>query len=223
MKNKILLIVIIGIIVGMLVHLTPAKAATPSVTNTTDSQAINSSFHSNSTSLRLQLNNLLREHAALGAVTLTALYQGADTTHLMQLMNNNQTQLTAVVGQVYGTNVANQFNTLWTQHMKEYENYTLAKKKNDTAKMNQAKKSLQTISQKLGTLFSNSSNHLSASTVSSLMQQHINGTLAVVDTVAAKNATGNADALKAGYDQAGQFADVLAQGMILDKPNLFTQ
>jgi hypothetical protein len=222
MKNKILLLMI-GIMVGMVMYLPKAEAATPSVTTTTNNQAVDSAFHSKSTDLRLQLNSLLREHTALAAVTLTALYQGADTTHFMQLMNTNQEQLTAVVSKVYGQKTANEFSKLWAQHMTEYQNYTLAKKNHDTAKMNQAKKNLQTISDKLGKLFDNGSTHLSTSTVSGLMQDHITGTLAVVDSVAARNTTGTADAIKNGYDQAGKFADVLAQGMILDKPNLFTQ
>jgi len=227
--NIITALILILIIGGSIGWRSTAHASTPgagTVTSNssrgdTSNQAINEAFNAKSTAVRLTLNSLLREHAAMGAVTLTALYQGNDTTRLMQLMNNNENQLATLVQNAYGQNAKNTFVQLWTQHMQEYQNYTLARKNNDTTKMNTAKQHLQVIANKFGNLFASSGKNLSAVTVSNLMMAHINGTLGIVDAVASGNATQTANLMKAGYDQAGKFADTLTRGMILDNPNKF--
>jgi len=186
-----------------------------------NSNGITEAFNSPATNLRLTLNNLLREHTTTGGALLIALFDGADTTRAEQLLNDNENELASVIQSVYGTTAHDTFVQLWTQHMQEYENYTIARKNNDTAKMNQAKQNLQTIATKMGDLFGGVSKNLSSSTVSNMMTQHITDTLALVDAAAQGNSTQVANMAKAGYDQAGQFADTLARGMILDKPNMF--
>ncbi|MGE5042344.1 MAG: hypothetical protein ACM3IJ_05595 [Candidatus Levyibacteriota bacterium] len=186
---------------------------------TLSNQYVNEAFNSKAANIRLNLNTLLREHTVLGATLLKSLYLGQNTTQLQSLMDANQNELGNLVQTAYGTNAKNSFMALWSAHMKEYRNYTLAKKSNNTVGMNTARKNLQTISTSLGDLFA--VNNMAASTIASLMQDHVNGTLAYVDAVAAKNTTAEANGLKQGYDRAGKFADALTMGLILDRPNLF--
>ncbi|HVZ66734.1 MAG TPA: hypothetical protein VG917_00560 [Patescibacteria group bacterium] len=212
MKNRILVLVsFAALVIGVL-------AITPS-TQAATNPGIDAAFNSKATNLRVNLNALLHEHTVLGGVTLTALYEGNDTTRLEQLMDANEMKIAALVQSVYGSDKKNKFVKLWTQHMTEYKNYTLAKKDNDTTKMNSAKTNLQKISKDLGTTLA--SKNLKASTITSLMNDHVNGTLAIVDAVAAGNATDKSNLLKKGFDQAGKFADTLARGIILDHSSMF--
>lgn len=50
---------------------------------------------------------------------------------------------------------------------------------------------------------------------------HIDGTLAFVDAVSQNNTQQQALLMQQGYDQAGKFADALAQGMLMEKPSLY--
>lgn len=215
-------------VIGGLSSNQPAQATTVSTemvtqppSGNTNSPGINEAFNSKASNLRLQLNILLHEHTALGALTLTALYEGSDTTQLMQLMKGNQDQLASIVQNVYGKQTHDIFVQLWAQHMTEYENYTLAKKNGDTAKMTTAKQNLQIISNKLGVLFAGSGQQISSSVVTSAMMDHVNGTLSLVDAVSQSDASKSATLTQAGYDQAGVLADVLTRTMILQKPNMF--
>jgi hypothetical protein len=192
---------------------------TASAQGNAGNQYIGQAFNSKATDARLALNVLLREHTVMAATMLKSQYNGEDTTQLQKLMDTNQNNLASLVETAYGKNARNSFVTLWSNHMQQYKNYVTAEKNNNTTAMNTARNNLQTISNKLGKLLAG--NNLSAATVSSMMMQHANGTLDFVDAVASDNATQQANLMKKGYDQAGKFADTLARGIILDKPNLF--
>ena len=207
---SLLSIVLVAVALG-----TTASAYAQNPTN----QYVNEAFNSKAANFRLTLNMLLQEHTILAVTTLKGIYRGEDTTRLQQLMDTNQGQLASLVQQAYGVNAMNTFNELWSEHMKEYINYANAKKNNNTAGMDAARKNLQTTADKIGALLE--TKNLPATTVSNLMMQHINGTLAYVDAVAANNPTQQANLMQQGYTQAATFGDTIAKGILLDKPQLF--
>jgi len=182
-------------------------------------QYVTQAFNSKPATFRLTLNALLEEHTVLAVTMLKGIYTGEDTSRLQQLMNTNQSQLAVLVQKAYGNKAASSFNTLWSAHMQEYMNYTSAKRNNDTAGMNNARKNLQTISDKLGTLLQ--MQDLSANTISTLMMQHVDGTLSFVDAVAKNDMTQQANLMHQGSKQANTFADTMSKGILLDKPQLF--
>lgn len=210
--------VIIIAILG-LTGLAVTHQSSVSAQNNVSSQYLNQAFQSKAATFRLTLNSLLKEHTVMGATMLEALYKGENTTRLEQLMTDNENKLAAGVQNIYGSSAKDQFTQLWTAHMNEYKNYTIARKNNDTKGMNSARNNLKNIANNLGALFAGQS--LSSTTVSALMMDHINGTLNFVDAVASNDATQKANLMKQGYDQAGKFADTLTKGIILDKPQLF--
>lgn len=186
---------------------------------TLNSQYVNEAFNSKAAIMRLNLNTLLREHTVLSTSMLKAMYADEDTSQVQTLIDNNQNALATLVQSAYGANAENTFVQIWSSQMKEYRNYAAAKKNNNAAVMNTSRKNLQSVAVSMGDLFA--INNIASSTVSSLMMDHINGTLLFIDAVASKNPTTEANLLKQGYDQAGKFADALTMGVILDRPNLF--
>lgn len=236
MKKALVTIIVLLVLIGSLGTLSTTYAQSPwrnwvdhHILKTSDDRGVTSTSSISSTNdERLKLNVLLREHATLGALTLAALYKSMDTTRLMQLMNDNQNQLADEIQRIYGnntdgSNVRDTFVTLWSQHMMEYQNYTLARRNNDTNAMNTARQNLQTISEDFGNLLGRTGRSISASTISGLMKDHVNGTLSFVDAVSQNDTTQSVNLLKSNYDQAGRFADALAQGMIADRPELFNR
>lgn len=218
MKKSIVLAGILIMMMGIIVGWKAVQAQSPQNNN---SQAVENAFNSDATTLRLSLNTLLKEHAILGGLMLKALYREEDTTRLMELMNDNQAQLEQIVEDAYGEDTRDRFADLWTQHIEEYESYTIAKRDNDEERMNQARENLQAISDEIGALFALSGNNLSSDDVSASMMEHINRTLNVVDATAENDETQIVNALKGAYDQAGELADILSRGMILDNPQQY--
>lgn len=214
---------LLAIMLGVLTGWGVAQAASLHAQQTTtgNSQLASGIFDSQVATFRVEFNTLLHEHTVMAGEMVTALYEEKDTSRLTKLMEENQNALAEKVENVYDAETRDRFSDLWTQHIEEYERYTTAKKENDTQAMNEAKENLEKISNDFGELFENAGENLSASTVSSLMREHVSGTLAVVNAVAEDDTTKKANEMKEAYDQAGEFADTLSRGMILDNPNAF--
>lgn len=154
MKKSILLFGLLFFAGALIVY--DVHAATTTKNRPIDSQLTDQAFHIKAANLRLNLNMLLRESAAMGAETLEALYKGEDITGFTQVMQNNANQLANSVQNEYGKQAREMFLQLWMAHMTEYQNYTMGRKKDDSAAMSQARQHLQIIASKLGTLLSGS-------------------------------------------------------------------
>lgn len=190
-------------------------------TTSAQKQLISEAYDSKATNLRITMQNILKEHTVLGNLLLTGIYTGNDTKQLDSYLSDNSKQLTSIIQSVYGKNTATPFQQLWKEHMDEYVNYTKARKNSDTAKADAARSRLDTISIKIGDLLDKAGDNLSAGVVTTLMKEHVNGTLTFVNALSSGTPAKQADAVKSGYIQAGKFADELSRGIILDKPSMF--
>jgi len=227
MKTRIWAIAVLALLIGGIFFWNRAQAK-PSTrqelranVSEANSNAINEAFNSSATNLRLTLNNLLRADAILGSGAVVSMYNGIDTTRAQQLLMDNANQIASIIQSAYGTNAHDTFLQLWSQQAQAYKNYVTGRKNNDTAKMDQAKEQLQTTAKKMGDLFGNMSSNVSSSTVESLMNQQTMTILQIVDAAAKGDATQTTNLTQQAYNQAGKFADALARGMILDKPDMF--
>ena len=135
----------VGAVIGFVLGNSDKSLATMSPDNTPQ-------VSSSASALTLNMNTLFREHAVLGALTLTSMYDGKDTSELENLLNINGSQITSQVKSIYGGDVSGKFSTLWKNHMEEYMNYSNAKKNGDEAGMQSAKNNLSQISDDLGKL-----------------------------------------------------------------------
>lgn len=183
--------------------------------------APNAAFDSRASGLRTEMNSLLKEHAVMAGLYLTAMYGDVPADRLVQLMDANRNKIAALVERNYNTETKDTFLQVWSQHMLEYGNYTRALKEKDTDAMTTARNNLKRISNDMGRLFDSASNNMTTGQIEDLMLEHVNGTLNLVDAVSQGNATRTANLLKANYDQAGRFADVLSRAMVMDKPELY--
>lgn len=188
--------------------------------NTNSTNNTGNAFNSKPANLRLTVNSLMKEHTVMAAAYLTGLYMDMENERLLELMDANRDQLGTLVENTYDTQTRDAFGQLWSRHMLEYRNYTLARKEDDEQGMDEARQNLSAIANELGDLLDSKGNSLKAPTVTSLMNEHVNGTLAIVDAVAQGDSTQASDLMKNGYDQAGRFADALARGMMTDNPDM---
>ncbi len=229
MSRKILLLIALVVLAGVgfagwrlsRTKVSSGRTALVQAQENPGAAAAGQAFDSGAANLRLTLNNLLREHTYLNAEFLTALYQNADTSQPQQLLKDNQDQLAALIQNAYGGDIRNRFIDLWSRHMSEYQNYALASRSNQTAKMSAAGQNLDSIADDMGKLFAAAGGNLDAAALADLMREHNNATLAIVDAISHRDTGLAATLTKTSYDQAGRLADTLARGMILDKPNMF--
>ncbi len=173
-------------------------------------QQENNGFNQVSADLRLNLTKLMIEHAVMASLDLQNLYDGKDTSPTQNILDNNTNALSAIIAQVYGNDIGSQFNSLWTQHLQDYEQYTVSLKNNDEAGMQQAQENLSNVSQQLGQLLASNNNAVNAGDITNMMNEHVSITLNMIQAYSQQDLAGVVNLMKQGTDQAQAFADNLA-------------
>jgi hypothetical protein len=166
----------------------------------------------NPTTIRLNLNRLLMEHATLATLHLQALYDGKDTGPTGNLLDQNANALADVF--VSNTNVSSEeFLSIWREHIRQYERYTMALKQKDTMTMQDARTKLQDLSTQFGRLLNVHNRAITPDMLAQHMNKHVEGTLLIIDAHAEGNQNDEITRIKMGSDQAKEFADMMAAAL----------
>lgn len=160
---------------------------------------------------QLTLNNLLIEHCVITTVHLQALYDKKDTSTSAKLLNDNGKHIGDFLESKYGVKAKEAFIPMWQKHILLYENYTRAIKGKDTVAEQDAKNQLSSLANDMGTFFNKLDGNFTPETVTSLMNDHINVTLSIIDAYARHDQATMVKQIKAGTDQAARFASYLTQ------------
>jgi len=80
-------------------------------------------------SLRLELNDILREHVNIALNTLRNAYDGKeDFDASFELLDDNSVDLANLIGSVYGDEAEETFLKLWRDHINFFANLTIGAK-----------------------------------------------------------------------------------------------
>jgi hypothetical protein len=157
--------------------------------------------------IRTQFRQLMREHTIIGGITFLARYENSSyLPQLQQQMRQNTEQLTDMIGKLYGQNQQNNFQNLWNNHMDLLNQYTDAKKNNDSLLINQTNQQLQTNIDKLADFFAQK-DPSQKSAVSQMIQTNTTDEQTIIDT----HATGHDNDLLNLFFQAINHADTLSE------------
>jgi hypothetical protein len=187
----------------------------------------NSNINDNMSLLRLQLNRLLLEHSTLATTDMELIYDNKDNSRIRELLNSNNEDLANVLNNAsQNTNSRitngnlnfnrNTFITIWTQHINEYENYARALKSQNANDQQKAKNNLQSLSQQLANQFDSqgetpvAQDNDSDDVILVRMQDHVDGTINVLNSYANNDSRDYANNLKSGIDHSEAFADSIA-------------
>lgn len=163
----------------------------------------------NPATIRLTLNRLLMEHAILTSLHLRALYDGRNTDPTRMLLADNAAKIQDVF--VSNSNISSeQFYSIWDEHMRQYERYTVALKNNDANGMTDARNRLNDLANQFGSLLDRNNRAITGEMLATHMRNHTNGTLAIMDAYAPQDHDQIIYRTKTALDQAKEFADMLA-------------
>jgi hypothetical protein len=138
--------------------------------------------------LRFSLDQLLSEHADLAVIGMQKGFDGApDFQAAAAQLSKNTDALSGAIQSVYGADAANQFKTLWTNHIGFFVNYAQAVKASDTAKKQKALSDLAGYKGQIAALLSGANPNLPDAAVQQLFQQHIDQLTGALDAYAAKD------------------------------------
>lgn len=166
---------------------------------------------SSTSEFRFTLNNLLKDHASLTAIHLQEVYEGKDTATSSQVLNTNTQQLADLISSKYGTDVRDEFMTMWENHINQYVNYTQGLKNNDSNKMNQAKKELANMAKQMGEFFHKVNPKVTTNDATRYINEHIDLTLSIVDAYVRQDQAAVINQMKAASDQSSRFAEFISR------------
>jgi hypothetical protein len=140
--------------------------------------------------LRVELAEMLSEHAALALVGLQKRYDNApDYPAAAVALEMNTMAVTDMVRAVYGDAAAARFMALWDFHIENYVLYTDGRKMNDAAMMGEARDNLNGFVQDISALLASANPYLSRPALEQAYRMHVDQTAMAVDAYAARDFT----------------------------------
>jgi hypothetical protein len=139
--------------------------------------------------LRSALTQSLGEHVALVVAAMrSAVGEQSDFSAMGTALNGNTVDLTAAMDTLFGAAAAKGFQSRWSDHVDQLMAYTAATVKGDGAEQEQARETLRTFEQSLGTFLNTATeNRLGQSALAQTYAMHDRMLMAEIDAYAAKN------------------------------------
>jgi hypothetical protein len=175
-------------------------------------------------SLRVDLNNLMREHALLLAATTDAALGGRkdEFNAAANALDANSQELATAIGTYYGADNRTQFYELWHKHIGLVWDYAKADDAKDDAGQKKAASDLIEFSGDFGVWLDNATaGRMKKDAVSDLAKTHVSEMLAIVDAQSRQDFASAYTAARDAEKQMGKIADLLADAIADQFPDKF--
>jgi hypothetical protein len=216
------LIKVVG--VAMVAGLLALACGGSSPSSATPTQKTSSSTSdSKAADLRTKLDVLLGEHLILASKATDAALGGRTDEFgaYGALLNQNGTDIGAMVGAAFGTDAQSKFNQIWSAHDGFFVDYTTGVATGDKAKQDKAVQDLTTqYVPQFSDLIAGATG-LPKDTVTGLVKDHVLQTKQVVDNQAAKNWPDAYTNMRKAYAHMQMIGDPLAEAIAGKKPSAF--
>lgn len=175
-------------------------------------------YTTNTADFRVELDSLFKEHGVLASEYLKNIHDRKDGAAIKAQLDQNTNKVGDVIGRVYGGEARGQFLEMWNMHIMEYENYAKALRDNNNDAKTRAHTTLITQAEEMGRFLNQLDGNFSAQRITTLMNEHVQLTLNIIEAHAAEDTTALASNIKAAYEQAGEFANYVGQVIFSSRP-----
>jgi len=167
--------------------------------------------------LRVKLDDLLGEHAALAIVAMERGFDGSpDFKAAADELDKNTVALGDLIGSAYGDDAKATFVSQWRGHIGYFVNYVTALAKKDTAGQEEAKKGLDGYIKEHGAFLATATG-LPADAVEAQLKMHVDELLKTIDDYAAGDYEAAAAGARMSFAHMYETGDALAGGIITVK------
>ncbi|MGP4076135.1 copper amine oxidase [Halobacillus sp. K22] len=173
--------------------------------------------------LRSNLNHLLSEHVGLATMAMQNGLEGSeDFEASAQALSNNTEDLTKAMTKVFGEEAGNQFNEIWTQHIKDFVSYVKATANEDEEKQKEAMQALEDYRETFANFLEEGTNgELSAEKLAPSLQQHADFLFETFDQYAAGDYEQTYETLRDSYAHMFGASKALSTGIVAQNPEMF--
>lgn len=179
---------------------------------------------SSAAKLRVDLNNLLREHVSSSLIVTRNIVDGASQEKIdgaKAAQTANAVAIATAVGSIYGKDAQDAITPPFVEHIAQSNNYAMAVKNGDMAAQDQALTALRAELRKVADIFHSVIPSLSSDTLYSALSAHED----LLNKAAVEYQNGNyEEAYKLENEALVQIsggADALTTGIIASKPEMF--
>lgn len=181
------------------------------------------SIKSGSSDLRITLESLLGEHAELAVVAMQKGIDGApDFNDVAAALLANGDDLSAAIGSVYGADAAKAFKGLWSTHIGFFVDYVTATAKKDEAGRKAALDKLDKYGPDFGAFLESANPNLKAADIAEGLKAHVSQLIEAFDDYVNKDYAGAYKADREAYSHMIHFGHVLADAIVKQYPDKFT-
>ena len=167
--------------------------------------------------LRVKLDDLLGEHAALAIVAMERGFDGSpDFKAAANQLDHNTVALGDLIGSAYGDGAKSTFLSQWRAHIGFFVNYVTALASKDTAKQDEARKGLDGYIKDHGAFLAGATG-LPASAVEAQLRMHVDELLKTIDDYAAGDYKAAAAGARQSFAHMYETGDALSGGIIAVK------
>lgn len=172
--------------------------------------------------LRVALDHLLSEHAALAMLAMQKGIDGApDFQAAAGALGENTADLTAAIASVYGKKAGEAFNGLWSGHIGFFVDYVVATSKNDEAGRKAALAKLDNYRTDFSTFLASANPNLEASALADGLQMHVNQLVSAFDSYVNKDYATTYASYREAYAHMYATGDALSGAIVAQFPNKF--
>jgi hypothetical protein len=172
---------------------------------------------------RSTLNQYLQEHLFLASFATDSAIGGRDDEFAAAgaALNDNGTDLGAVIGDLFGSDAQDEWNRIWSAHNGFFVDYTTGVATDDQAKADEAVQDLTTVYVPEFTTFLAGATGLPEDALTELITEHVLTTKAIVDAQGAGDVAGAADADRTAAMHMRMLGDPLAEAIVNALPDSF--
>lgn len=176
--------------------------------------------------LRVDMNNLLREHVSSSLDVTRSIADEApqaevDAAIAAQMANAGD--IAAAVGSVYGDDAQKQITGMFVEHVEESNKYARAVAAGDEAAKAESLKELKEYLNEISTFFSGAINDLPKDTVYGLLEEHETLLNQSVEAYEMGEFARSYELEREALTQVSGIADALSGGIVSTKPDAFKQ
>jgi cytochrome c556 len=169
---------------------------------------------SDAVDLRIALDRLLAEHAALAMLAMQKGIDGAaDFNDVAGALNENTNDLTGAIASVFGKDAGTAFNGLWSAHIGFFVDYVLATGGNDAAGKTAALDQLSNYKQDFAKFLSGATK-IPEGDLASGLQMHVDQLVSAFDSYVAKDYATTYESFRSAFDHMMMTADALAGAIV---------
>ena len=207
-----------------------ARSGAPAATHSMPMSSANASpdgagaVDSDAANLRVELDYLLGEHIMLASKATGAALGGRtdEFTAYGGLLNQNGTDLGAMIGAAYGPEAEDQFNQIWSAHNGFFVDYTTGVATGDKAMQEKAVEDLTTVYVPQFAALIAGATGLPEDAVAELTTEHVVQTKQIVDDQAAENWEAVYADIRTAYAHMQMIGDAIAPAIVEQNAEAFS-